>query len=362
MKVAQGLITALLCLLLFICLSVFGVGLIINTTALNADFVSGQVKNMELAEITRDVIEREDLLELPSEIEFARPYIYNTLDDYEPWLHDQVDLVIGETYHYLRGERQTFNIAISMAPVKTTLKPKLWEEAQDNLAAVVIEILKSDLPPSVEQYIEEYIYLVPPELLPPGALNLPPEQIIDLLRGYLNRTNLTIMMAAAPELRGLLEEVVAIYFDQYVDDFIDDIPDDYVLDEDELGPDMTRQLEDARRYIGYFRTGFYALIGVAVVLMAAVVLVYRRTMEVLLSLGITFALFGAVTLSGTVFARTLTWVTYLPDDVPAAVRSGLTGTIGEALEPLLWYSIGILVVGIVMIVLGVLFRRREEFD
>ncbi len=362
MKVAQGLATAIICLLLFICLSVFGVGLIIDATVLNESFMTGQVQKIDLAEVTRDVIEREDLLDLPPEVEFARPYVYEVIDDYEPWLQEQAENIIQVAYGYLKGDRESFYIVIPVSQVKATIKPKLWEEVEANLAAVVPEILRSNLSSTVEDYIEQYIHLVPPELLPPGTLDMAPRQIVAFLRGYLNETNLTIMMLAVPQLRDLLEDAVRPYFDEYIDEFLDDVPDNYVIDDGEIGPEAVQDLETARRYIGYFRTGYYALIGVAVLLVIGVVLIYRRMVEIFLSLGITFSLFGIMTVAAALFGRTLSLITYVPANVPDAVRTGLAGTFADALMPLLWFGIGILVIGIIMIVVAVVARQREAED
>ena len=362
MKVAQGLAAAVMCLLLFICLAVLGIGLLINTTVLNPDFIVKHVDAMDIEQAAREIIENEDLIELPAEIEFATPYVYDVIGDYEPWLKTQAETIIRSSYAYLLGEREDFSISIPLTQVKNTLKPKLWEIVQENLAEVIPLILQSNLAPVVEQYVEQYVRLVPSSLLPPGTLDLTSEQIISVLRGYLNKTNLTLMMMAVPQLRGLLEQAVQPYFDEYIDEFINDIPDIYVLDEAEIGTEAMQQLQNARTYIGYFRAGFYALIGVAIVVVIGIILIYRRILETGLSLGITFTLFGAVTLAGTLFGRSVAYAEYLPSEIPDSVRASLNGVFSEALMPLLWFGAGMLVIGVVLILLAILTGQRTADD
>ena len=91
----------LLCILLFISISVFGFAFWINQTALNPGFTIGIINDIDFSETARQAMEQEDLPidELPSpELTNA---IIDTIDNMEPVLKENISTAIRDAYDYV---------------------------------------------------------------------------------------------------------------------------------------------------------------------------------------------------------------------------------------------------------------------
>lgn len=362
MNVVKGLVAGLLCFLLLLCLSVFGAALVVNTTVLNEDFMAKQVQKLNVSELVQEIVDEHELIDLPAEVEFIRPYLIQLYDDYDPWLREQADNVIKSGYAYFLGDREELDITVSLIEIRNTLSDKVWALLQDNINEVLPELLEGELAQFIEDNLDQYRNLIPKNLVPAGVLNLPADELASFLINYLDNINLELVMMLSPQVSDLIDELLRPYVDQYIDEFIDDIPVYYVIDAQEVGPETMETLESARRYLGYFQTGFFGLIGIIVLLIIGVFLVYRDVKNTTLALGITMAFYGLMELITSIVGRSISYASYYPADVPSPLQDWMTAAIGDVIMPLIWFSASMLAVGIVLIVISVVGRVRFAAD
>jgi hypothetical protein len=354
MSAVKVLVTIILSFLLLISLLLFGIGLLINSTLLNPDFVAGQVDKLDMNAIAHDFIEEQVADEIPQEEEFLEEAAYDVIAEQEPWLKEQMNNAIYAGYDYLLGKSEKFEINIPLDELKANIKVSLWKTLQKYLKQDASVIPEDLLVPYIVDNSRELFGRIP--LLPQELTELVGKQLEDYLYQHYDRvTDILQVALKMPGLSDWLLGQIKPYFDQYYDDLVKDFPDSQVIDENEIPADVMEQLQVARRSIGYFHTGYYCLIAFMVLLVAGVILVNRNVKDSSLALGIVFLFYGIVALAGVLFARYYDFVKLIPD-VPTSIGAWLPGLIRDALAPLQWFSLGILVLGATLVLMSVLYK------
>lgn len=303
MNFLKALGATILTLLLFLSLGVFSMLFTLNNTLLNPDFVVAQVDRLEVASLAREVTEGQISGELPPEAEFLEEAIYGTIADNEPWIKEQVRAAIYSFYDFLLGETERLSLVVSLESLKENLRDNLWQIFQQNLQS------------------------------------LPPE------------------LAAAPP--SMLEQ----YFDEFYQQFAGEIPSEFEFDESSIPPEVMAQIMQARQYISYAQTAYYALIGLMVLLVLGIVLLHRSVKGATRELGITFLIYGALEYAGVWATRNLMPTTLPLPDIPSSLQTWLTGFISDFVAPLETLGIGMMAGGVALIIVSIVYprwRRVEE--
>jgi hypothetical protein len=294
----KGFGTFVLGFLLFLSLSVFSLAFLLNSTLLNPDFVTRQVDRIDIARLVTDSTE-ENLGQFPEERRFLqvaiKGAIYKVLSDQEPWLKEQVNAAIYSAYDYFLGRSDKLNIIISREPFRESLG--------DNLKQTIIQSLPSEAAGLTPAQIEQYIY-------------------------------------------------------PYYQEFARDVSSDISFDESLLNtPESINQIAEVRQYIGYFKTGYIALIGFMVVLVAGIFLIYRNVPEPSRALGIDLSIFGVLDMAGVFMARSFHPLELLPD-IPPSLETWFTGLYNDVTGIMLTFSIVVLAIGVALIVISFVFKKR----
>jgi hypothetical protein len=360
MGLLRGLGNGFLGFLLLLSLSVFGVALLINYTILNPGFIVAQVDKLDISAITRDIVDEQLSEDLPEEAEFLKEAAYTVIDEQEPWLKEQIDNAVYAGYDFLLGKSDRLEITIPLESLKTDFKESLWQTLQKFLKQNASQIPEDLLIPYIEDYYQELTSQVPEQLLPAGMAGL----VGDKLDSYLheNYDQVTLLLQTAfniPGLSGWMLDQIRPYFDDYYDSFVEDLPDEEVINEEEISAETMDQLRLAREYIGDFRTGYYSLAAFMVLLVAGIILINRNIRDSSRTLGITFTVYGALELIGVLVARGLHPETYITD-LPAALETPLSGLFRDFLAPLQWFSLGILIIGVALIVVSFVYKSSAE--
>ncbi len=293
MKVLKGLAAGILSFLLFLSLATFGFVFTLNRTVLSPDFVVSEVDKIDMPQLAKEIAEQQLGGQLTSETQLLKEAVYQVISDQEPWLKEQINVSIHTAYDFLLGKSGSLRLTISLEPLKAALK--------DTLRNV---FMKS---------------------LPPQIASLPPAQIEQ-------------------------------YFNQYYQQFAAQIPSELQLDESQIPPEAMKQLLQARQIIGYFQTGFYALIGFMLLLLLCIILIERNVRKTTRGLGVNFSLYGALEFAGIFVTKN-----FLPKDftlpgLPPSLQPWLLVTANDLLMPLQTFSLGLLIVGIVLIVVSFIFK------
>jgi hypothetical protein len=353
MNFLKGFGTFILSLLLFLSLSVFSIAFVLNSTVLNPGFITRQVDRLDISAVARDVAESQIGDKLPAELDFLKEAVYNVIDEQEPWLKEQADGAISTGYDFFLGKTDRLQIIIPLQDFKKNLKDGLWEELNQLRTVWLSYRINSALKPYVERNLQAYRQVLPAELnqLSDAQLKTYLDTFFDDVRAQISATG------SAPALSGLMETLVRPYFDEYYDKFASQIPDVWTADETNIPADVMEQMLLARKYIGYFRAGFYWLIVFMVLLAGGIFLIHRNIQDPSRALGIDLALYGVLDLAGALVARSFNPASYLPDEA-ASLRSWFTGVFHDITGIVLMFSIVVLAIGAGLIVVSFVFKKK----
>jgi hypothetical protein len=362
MNVFKRLGSSILCFLLLISLYVFGMAFLINSTILNSDFVVAQMDKLDIAAVARDYADEMISDELPQENEFLREAIYEVASDQEPWLKEQFSIAVHTGYDYLLGKSDRFEINVPLDELKENVRDSLWETLKDFLAHNASSIPKDLLMPYIDDYYQEIVDVIPTQYLPPEMVGLKGEQLRLYIHQHYDEFITSLQTAfMLPVVSGLILGQIQPYFDRYYNDFVDEFAGTQTITEDDIPSDVMENLHTARKSIGYFYTGYYCLIALMVLLVAGIILINLNVKEASRALGKVFLIYGVVEFAVILFARYFNFVKYIPD-LPYSLESWLSGFIKNTLLPLQWLSLGILILGVVLIVVSILFKRPKAIE
>jgi hypothetical protein len=226
--------------------------------------------------------------------------IDDAIADLEPWIKEQATAAIYSGYDFLLGRSQSLDIVISTEELKEGLK--------DSLKAAFLES--------------------------------PP-----------------------PEFAGVPPEMIETYFDQYYQQFSQQIPATFDLSQDLINPEVMTNLEQARKYIGYFQVGYRALIAFILVLIAGIILIHRQVKGATRQLGITFLVYGVPGYVGILIAKNYAGAQMAQfmsqPGFPVSLRTWLPQLADGIIAPLEMFSLGVLICGVVLLVVSFVYKPRE---
>ena len=365
MSALKSLGTAICSFLLFLALTVFGIAFMLNSTLLNPDFVAAQVDKIDVSDLAEEFAEEQIVEEIPEEVDFLVDVIYDVIDEEEPWIKEQVHTAINGGFDFILSKTDTLNIYIPLEHKKEELRESFWEAFSEKVDRWLPVLVESELGSYLARYIDSFISDIPEQYLPPELVGAS----ADLLREYLSNYLTEKAVEAAEEhplvVTGLLESVVRPYFDEYYDDIMEQLPTALEVNRSTIDDDVWDTLILARKYVGYFKTGYYLLIGFIALMVIAIFLINRNVRDSTRSLGISLLVYGVLEFAGVYVARHFlpTDISFLfPDSagIPESLQTWLSGFYVDVLAPLQMFSIIILAFGVVLIVVSILYRRGER--
>lgn len=358
MKVLQRLGTGILSFLLLVSLSVFGIAFSLNSTLLQPDFVVEQVDKLDMAAVASDYAEDFIENEQPQEAEFLKEAVHRVATDQEPWLTEQFSIAVYAGYDYFLGETDRLEITIPLDELKANVRDSMWETLKDFLAHNASAVPQSLLIPYIDEHYQDIVDVIPSQYLPPGMVGLSGEPLrLYIHQHYSEFLNLIETTFRLPVVSGLILGQIPPYFDVYYADFVGEFEGTQTITEDDIPADVMDGLQTARKSIGYFQAGYYALIALMILLVAGIILINRSVKNACRSLGATFLVYGVAEFAGVLFARYFNFVKYI-DNLPPSMETWVSGFFKDMLLPLQWFSLGILILGAVLYLGSVLYKPR----
>jgi hypothetical protein len=298
MKAFKIIVLVILGMLLSLSLLIFGPALMVNQTVLNADFIADRVDEVDIVELTDEII----LEEVPPEAadfmgDALDTVLHLTIGEIEPWLKEQARNVIHVFYDYIEGRNDTLSLIISLETQVAKFRNNLLD----------------------------------------AILTSPPAELL-----------------------GLPAEEIEAQFNVYFDQIDEEIPP--AIDETLLDTEVMEQIEQAKQYVGYFNLGFFLLIAFILLMILLMILVYREVKGSCRQIGFTFLIVGIVSLVGAFVARSIANSQLATIDMPATLQTWTPGVVTDVLMPLGIYAIGLIVVGIALTVVSFVYKRGEHSD
>jgi hypothetical protein len=377
--------TALLGLVLLLSLNLFGLALTLNLTALSADFVTAQLDRLDITAVIEETEALEDIDEYPE----LAAIVQDAIAENEAAIKEQVGLAINDIYDYLLGKDQQLDLALTLGD--TVFDPELTISIIDDidLSSLVEELLRDiDIEMAPGEFpVEPYLDDVAAELEPwiKEQVSDAVGSVYDYILGKTQSLNLVISLepiteklqevlrpafleSPPPELAGMSPAQLGQAFDQLYAEFSSQIPATVELVEmdpeiqAEVGEalaDAETALADVKEFIGYYQAGFGVVIGLILLLVAAIVLVNRNVRSSTRILGIIFLVYGVFELIGIIVIRSVAR-TQVPDDVPSSLQAWLVQFADSSLAPLQALSIALIVAGAALITVSLLYKRQPR--
>lgn len=388
MKALKVIILAVLSLLLFLCLTAFGVVFTANATILNRDFLPRELDRLEMAPLLTDAVE----LGAPDAPANIRNAAAQAVAKLEPEVKAQFKAANYKVYAYLLGQSDT--IDLSQVIKDTILSKSLVTEVENDadVLTLVRQTVRNELAaliPPGQQQLTTYLDQAMPSLDPwirqqidsttgpmvnylVGDSNTLHVVIsLDQMKSILQTSARTAFMKSPPtQLAGATQAQLDSIFGQYYNQFAAQIPASITIDPSTLGlgssssmaqtlADMESGLSDARAAISRFRVYFLLLVLGILLLIAAIFLVHRELRGPMRDIGIIFLTYGFLEFVGVLLGSYFFGRTNIAG-LPVTMRSWLPGVYWDVFRPLLILTGVLAIVGVGMIILSLLYRRRSS--
>ena len=363
MTALKGFLTGFLSFLLLLSLSVFGIAFMLNSTALNPDFVTSQVDKADIKEIANEFVDEHYIDEIPEDLRFFEDVVYEVVEDHEPWLKEQFALAVNAGYDYLLDETDELEINIPLESLKESVRESLWTHFMEILPEWLSSPDDEGLKALIYDHIHDFAAGIPAGYLPEEYATLTEQQLRQYVDAYFQDIEAQIIDGRlSPSLQAEIEDLLLPYFNQYYDEFVEDIPSEYIVDEGEISADAMDALDIAKRWIGVFKTVYYVLIALMIVLIAGIFLIHRNVKASTRSLSVTFIVYGAVEFALVLAARFIVPNYFPTEDITVSLRNFITDAYVSVLAPLQWFSLGILIAGIAMLLVSIFYKRERRDD
>jgi hypothetical protein len=235
--------------------------------------------------------------QLPSDVQNYASAIFDTLEQERPWIDEQIHNIVLDSYDFLRGNSGMLKLSISFNEIKQILT--------DNLVAAIIKS-----PPPEYQILS------------------PQEQDLFIL-----------------DLKKQIEEAM---------------PANYVLEvnRDLIGQENMNLLQYAREIFKFFRTTFWILAGIIVLMLVLIILIEKKVRGILRILGIIFILDGILCGITYLIAKYVIPL-YLPtEEITSQIHNWLTRLINDILSPFGWFSLVVLLLGGICLIMSFFIHTK----
>jgi hypothetical protein len=292
---------------------------LLGLTLLSADFIIAVIDTMdgrEMASLLWEEFEDEIMQEFSFPEEASSHLVADLgelLTDLKPWAKEQVEYIDGPISDYLEGETESFNVTISLEPLR------------DGFRGVLLGVF----------------------------LDFPPD-----------------------ELEGLPPEELEQAFDIIWVDFADEmLPQTFEIDEmmfskagllpiasASLGAETV--LSQVRGYFSRIRLVFILSIVVSVLLIAGIVLIYRNVRGSTRTLGIVFLASGLVLLVLALIGKNVggEYMLQAMVGMPQQLQVWISQVLVDLLAPLQWMGVGFMVGGAGMLAVSFVYKPGETID
>ncbi len=397
MKVLKVLANALLGILLLLCLSVMGVAVTVNATALNSGFITGQIDKLDVVTLFNE----EALPELQKQEKLAAhpeviTSIQNAVIHNSPAVKSAVDRAIFNIYSYLLhdGTLDLRNILRTSVldpqlPISilkdVDLSIYIRDLLLENLPMESVEIAGTDV--DLKLYSDNIVAVIQPwfkeqlTLLLPGLydyvlndnssldLNIPTSSILANIGATLKSA---ILASPPPSLANLSQAKLSLAVDMFWSQTVSQIPETIDLSSSEIGlepptkigqglDNAQHKLAETRRGIAIYQEGFRGLVAFTILLLLIVILINRDIKAFCRILGGIFITYGITEAVGVIISRALIHSQLLSlYEMPGPLQLWLVQFVDSLTNPLLIFSISCVAIGVIFFVASYLYIHRQE--
>ena len=160
MNVLKNIAVAILCFLLFLSLTVFGIAYTVQSTVLSPDFIGEQIDNIPVSDIVREYVE----IDLPPEMSQFEGTIYETIEALELVVKERLGDTVDAVYDYFPNDVE--NLQLNIILRENFLTEEMVTSILDNIdieevaSALLTDEFTENIPLEIEnfeQYVEDAI-------------------------------------------------------------------------------------------------------------------------------------------------------------------------------------------------------------
>jgi len=301
--------------------------LTLRNTSLSSDFVVSLVNELDISSLASEFLGEQLLEDIPEELEFLVEHLDDAIAELEPTIKEELIAAADPILDYLLGESQSISIVISLEPITENLEDTLREAFLESPPAEL-----AGLPLArIEQYFDEYFGELTE--MTPSAFELD-----ETLFGTEIPAQIAEALAEAEEGLGEARQDIT-----------------------EALTEAEERLEEARKYIGYVQLGYKLLIGLIVLLIAGIVLLNRQVKSATRKVGTIFLTYGVLWFAGILIAKYFIKKAQLPwTEIPPSLEAQLPQLVNDFSAPLQWFSLGLLIGGVVLIAVSFVYPRWRQ--
>jgi hypothetical protein len=300
----------------------------LRDTLLSTDFTASLVDNLDISSITSEFLEEEISEIIPVDLDFIIDELDDAVAIIEPILKEAMSENTDEILDYLLGDSPSISVEVPLEPLRDDLEEILRQTVLDNL--------------------------------PPEWEGLPQAEIDQRVDDFL-----TDAMDAIPKTFELNEELFGSELPEQATDGLSDAEKALTEAREDINEqlsDVEDTLEEARGYVGWFITGYWILIAVIVLFILAITAIYHSVKGASLHLGIMFLVLGIIECVAVFVSRGIVSRLIAKQDIPAAVQHLPDMLITDVTSPLAALSIGLIVLGVILIAAFILYPRLRPAE
>jgi len=300
---------------------------ILRNTVLSTDFVITLLDELDISALSSEFLQ--DMLTdlIPEDVDIPPERLEEAIDALEPTIKAAMISAVDPILDYLLGESQRLRVEVSLEDARDDLRQVLRDAFLDSPPADWDQLPQAERDRLMEEFLDEAIGALPSSLEIDETFF--PEEISANVR-----SGLADAEAALADVKSSIAEGLA---------------------------EAEETLADARAYVGYFLSGYAALLAVIAVCALAIVALHRQMKGATRQLGITALLCGGIQLAAVLVGRSL-GVDLIAEqmvggDIPQAMQGLPEMLLTDLTAPLLTLSIGLIVGGVVLIATSVIYPR-----
>jgi hypothetical protein len=297
---------------------------------LTSDFVASLIDKLDVVALLSEFLGEQLDEQLPEELQYLSEYVDNAIAELEPTIKEEIIASADPVLDYLLGIRQSVSVTISLDSVLESLENSLREAFLELPPPEYSGLSRGELNNLFDVYFAE----LPSDMLPTIELTedfFPPE-LPALIAGALAEIE-----QGLGEARQSIANAVA---------------------------EAEAKLEEAREYIRQFQMYYYILIGWLVILVLAIILINHEVKGASRWLGVTFFIYGAIFATGLFIGlgilETQIAESAVETGLPISLQTWIQQLPGQILSPLQMLSIGLAVLGVVLIVVSFVYPRLRH--
>jgi len=274
----------------------------------------------------------------------------------DEWVDQQTNIALNPVLSYMLGESSSLNVTISLDPVLAILEEPLRQEFIESPPPELAGLSQSVLEQYFDDYYQELIQDIPSTIvIDENMLGADlPAQIDELF------SDLAQMMPASFNIGEMLAEVIPA---GQITDALTEAEGKLAevrQDIDEALAEAEEGLEQARKYIGYFQLGYKILIGFIVLLILGIIFTNRQVKGATRKLGTIFLTCGVPWFAGIFVGKYFAGKQIAQLDIPSYFQELLPRLVNDFSAPLQWFSLGLLIGGVVLIVVSFVYPRWRQ--